>query len=308
MSPLLERRGRLALALLLVVAGVLAIVYLIVVPVLPHLAREHRAEGAPILVAEGRAAELPAGAVPAAAVRRGVSQATNARAVVFSLTSDAPALVEAFADSATERDSTELQNDPVALRAIRQPDAGARHRPPQRPDLRRGRLPGRRFGDHALGLAARPAAGRRARPAARLRRRRARDGVRGALRLRRRQPDHAPDPAARDGRRADRGRDLRPAGGRPRLGRGRAAGADVRAHAAAPREPRPRPRRVHRERLARAAHAALLARRVPGAARRPGPRRADAGGVPGPDARAGRPADEARDRPARPVPARRRGG
>ena len=73
---------------------------------------------------------------------------------------------------------------------------------------------------------------------------------------------------------------------------------------AAAGEPRPRPERVHRQRVARAADAALLARRLPRADGGRGARRADAAGVPRDDARAGRPARQARDRSARPLPAR----
>ena len=57
-----------------------------------------------------------------------VSQTTNDRVVVFTLTSETPTLIEAFADSATERDSSELQNDPVALAAVAAPPTGPRHR------------------------------------------------------------------------------------------------------------------------------------------------------------------------------------
>ncbi len=82
--------------------------------------------------------------------------------------------------------------------------------------------------------------------------------------------------------------------------------ARVRAHARAARQARPRPQRVHRQRVARAAHAALLARRLPRADGGRGARRGDPAGVPRDDARAGRSAGEARDRPARPLAARRR--
>ena len=86
--------------------------------------------------------------------------------------------------------------------------------------------------------------------------------------------------------------------------RARRARADVRPHARAPRDARPRPARVHRQRVARAADADLLARRLPRAARRRGARRRDAARVPRDDAGAGRAPDEARDRSARPLAAR----
>jgi signal transduction histidine kinase len=118
-SPVSSVRGKLALALLLVVAGVLAIVYLIVVPSyrsslenteLNALQSSLQKVALPIFPTQGYLQQQ---------FVETVSQGTNTRAVVFSLTSETPALVEAFADSATERDSTELQNDPIALRAIR---------------------------------------------------------------------------------------------------------------------------------------------------------------------------------------------
>ena len=87
--------------------------------------------------------------------------------------------------------------------------------------------------------------------------------------------------------------------------RGRAARGVVRPDADPARAARPGTKGVRRERLARAADAALLARRLPGAPRRRGPRRAHASRVPGHDAESGRPPDEARERPARPLPPRR---
>ena len=131
--------------------------------------------------------------------------------------------------------------------------------------------------------------------------------LRAAPRLRRAPPARPPHPPARGGRRADRRRELRRAGRRRRLRRARPAGAGVRAHAAAARAARPRARRVHRQRLARAAHAALLARR----------RSSSCSTTPTLD-EATRDEflaqmreqvdrlDEARDRPARPLAARRR--
>ena len=68
----------------------------------------------------------------------------------------------------------------------------------------------------------------------------------------------------------------------------------------------PRAQGVHRERVARAAHADLLPGRVRRAAAGRGARRGDPRRVPDDDARAGRPPAEARRRPARPVAARRR--
>ncbi len=117
MTPLSSVRGKLALALLLVVAGVLAIVYLIVVPSYQSSLENTELKA---LQSSLQQVALPfpeQGYLQQQFVEQ-VSQATNTRAVVFSLTSESPVLVEAFADSSTERDSTELQNDPVAVRAI----------------------------------------------------------------------------------------------------------------------------------------------------------------------------------------------
>ena len=68
--------------------------------------------------------------------------------------------------------------------------------------------------------------------------------------------------------------------GRPGCRRARRARARVRADAPPARPPRRRPERVHRERLARAAYADLLARRLPGAAARTRSSTRRRGGVP----------------------------
>ncbi len=118
MSPLSSVRGKLALALLLVVAGVLAIVYVIVVPSY-RTSLENTELKALQSSLQKVALPFPEQGYLQQQFVEGVSQATNTRAVVLSLTSETPVLIEAFADSATERSSTELQNDPIALRAIR---------------------------------------------------------------------------------------------------------------------------------------------------------------------------------------------
>ena len=147
-----------------------------------------------------------------------------------------------------------------------------------------------------------------------------------------RRPDQAPDPDRRGDRprpRPDRrllrgagavapaepARGRRPEGRRRRLrdpdpGRFRrragAAGADLQRDAAPPRRPRQRPQAVHRQRLARAADADLLARGLRRAARGRGSGSGRQGGVRAHDAPAGRAADQADHRPARPLAARRR--
>ena len=77
--------------------------------------------------------------------------------------------------------------------------------------------------------------------------------------------------------------------------------ADARRHAAPARRARHRAQPLHRHGIARAAHPDLLARRLPRAARGRGSRRGDAARVPASAARAGRPARQARHRPARPL-------
>ena len=119
MSPLTSVRGKLALALLVVVAGVLAIVYLIVVPSFRSSLENTELNGLQASMEKVALPIYPPEAYQQQQFVELVSQATNDRAVVFSLTSQTPPLLEAFADSATERDSTDLQNDPVALRAVR---------------------------------------------------------------------------------------------------------------------------------------------------------------------------------------------
>ena len=118
MSPLSSVRGKLALALLLVVAGVLAIVYLIVVPSYRTSLENTELNGLQSSLDKVALPRFPPESYLQQQFVDNVAQTTNARVVVFTLTSETPTLIEAFADSATERDSTELQNDPVALAAV----------------------------------------------------------------------------------------------------------------------------------------------------------------------------------------------
>ncbi len=154
-------------------------------------------------------------------------------------------------------------NDPVALRRDPAADAGARHRDPEGPGVRRGRLSDRRLGRDARLPAPRPAAGRRRRaasgsssPARSPRRSRccSATAARGLFARRIRRLEAAAERIAAgdfDEPVVDHGSD--------ELGQLARAFERMRlrlAHA------RPGPRRVHRQRLARAAHAALLARRA----------------------------------------------
>ena len=117
----------------------------------------------------------------------------------------------------------------------------------------------------------------------------------------RRVPPRAAHPAPRARRQPDRGGRVRRARRRPRRRRARRARRSVRAHARPARAAGHRTQGVRRERVARAPHAAVLARRLPRADGGRGPRRGDARGVPRHDARAGRAAHEALGRPARPL-------
>ena len=117
----------------------------------------------------------------------------------------------------------------------------------------------------------------------------------------------APDHPARGGGAQDRRRRLRQPHPRRHLGAARQARPHLQRNAAAPGRARRRPQAVRRQRLARAAHADLQPRRLRRAARGGGPEPRGAGGVRPHHARADRAADEADHRPARPLPARRRG-
>ena len=140
-------------------------------------------------------------------------------------------------------------------------------------------------------------------PAADPGRRRDRARARGARRLPRRARADGAHQAARARRAQGRvGRLLQPDPRRLRR-RARAAGGDVRRHAAPARAARHGAQAVHRVGVARAAHADLLARRLPRAARGRGARRRDARPVPRPAARPGRSPAQARDRAARPLAA-----
>ncbi len=113
------------------------------------------------------------------------------------------------------------------------------------------------------------------------------------------------DSPARAGGRADRRRRLQRAGGRLASGRARPAGRRLRPDAAPAGTARRRPSRVHRQRVARAADADLLARRLRRADAGRGSRRGDAARVSRDDVGAGGAAVEARDRSSRPLAARR---
>ncbi len=119
MSPLRSVAGRLALGLLFVVAGVLAIVYLIVVPSyraalvntkLSSLEASLRAVGVP---------NFPAQVYLQQQFASTIAPRVNARVVVYDLLGPAPAPLEPAADSNLDGFSTDVENDPVAFDAVR---------------------------------------------------------------------------------------------------------------------------------------------------------------------------------------------
>jgi signal transduction histidine kinase len=117
-TPFRSVGARLALALLAVVTGALLIVYLIVVPSYRSSLANSK------LAALERSIRLLVPDVPAQPLLRqqfasGMAPKVNARVVVFQLQSTSPPLLEPFADSSGASDSSDLENDPVALHAIR---------------------------------------------------------------------------------------------------------------------------------------------------------------------------------------------
>ena len=117
MNPLGSVAARLALGLLVVVAGVLGIVYLIVVPSyrtslenteLQRLERSLRSDAVPNFEPQLYLQQPYASAL---------AQRINARVVVYDLLSNIPVLLEPAADSNLEGTSADVENDPVALAA-----------------------------------------------------------------------------------------------------------------------------------------------------------------------------------------------
>jgi signal transduction histidine kinase len=110
--------GRLALALLVVVIGVLAIVYLIVVPSYRSSLVDNELRS---LSTSLRSAVPSFPAEPYLKQQFASAEAPqlNARVVVFDLQNETPALLEPVADSDLDSDSSAFENDPVAFDAIR---------------------------------------------------------------------------------------------------------------------------------------------------------------------------------------------
>ena len=278
-----------------------AIVYLVVVPPL-----ENRLVNTKIERAQGRAHRRPAEGQP----RRHDSAWPDVSAAALEL-----ARVVDLAPRATP-------HVPIALRLA--PSGRRRRARPDRARGRRDRAAAARHGRARAAASSPRSASPVARPSTVSSRRRSSTRSRTcissaaaalagavalAVRARRRLARSPRSPAGSGGSsggRTHRRRATSRAGRRRGPRRGGRARASLRPHARPARGPRPRAPGVHRQRLARATDAALRARRLPRAARRRGPRRGDAARLPRDDARPGRAPDEARDRPARPLAARRR--
>ena len=118
MTPFRGVGGRLALALLAVVFGVLAIVYLIVVPSYRSSLANNELRG---LSGSLRSIvpSFPAEPYLKQAFASNAEPQVNARVVVYDLQNITPALLEPVADSNLDTDSSDVENDPVAFDAIR---------------------------------------------------------------------------------------------------------------------------------------------------------------------------------------------
>jgi signal transduction histidine kinase len=110
--------GRLALALLLVVAGVLAIVYLIVVPSYKTSLENNELRTLEALLLKRGVPNYPAEPWMKQQFASTQAPLLNARVVVFNLENETPALLVPYADS-NEAGYSDVVNDPVAFDAIR---------------------------------------------------------------------------------------------------------------------------------------------------------------------------------------------
>jgi signal transduction histidine kinase len=110
--------GRLALALLAVVFGVLAIVYLIVVPSYRSSLANNELRGLSTSL-RSIVPTFPAEPYLKQSFASNAQPKVNARVVVYDLQNITPALLEPVADSNLDTDSSDVENDPVAFDAIR---------------------------------------------------------------------------------------------------------------------------------------------------------------------------------------------
>jgi signal transduction histidine kinase len=116
--PFRSVRSKLALALLLVVAGVLVIVYLIVVPSYKASLENNELNSLEASLRNRVVPNFPTEPWAKQAFAQRYAPLVNARVVVFNLGSETPALLVPFADSDVEGDSSNLVNDPVAFDAV----------------------------------------------------------------------------------------------------------------------------------------------------------------------------------------------
>jgi signal transduction histidine kinase len=117
-TPLRSVGARLALALLAVVAGVLAIVYLIVVPSFRSSLTNNELRSLEVSMRSLAIPNFPAEPWNKQAYVEEWSPRVNARIVVYDLQNDQPALLEPVGDSSSELNSSDVENDPVAFDAI----------------------------------------------------------------------------------------------------------------------------------------------------------------------------------------------
>jgi signal transduction histidine kinase len=119
MRPFSSVGGRLALALLLVVAGVLGIVYLIVVPSYKTSLENNELNTLQKLLLARAVPNYPVAPWMKQQFASTLAPRLNARVVVFNLANEQPSLLVPYADSNLEGDSSDVVNDPVAFDAIR---------------------------------------------------------------------------------------------------------------------------------------------------------------------------------------------
>jgi len=118
MNPLRSVGGRLALALLVVVAGALGIVYLIVVPSYRQSLENAELKSLSTTLRVQVVANLPIESYLYQQYAQDSAPAVGARIVIFELQSTNPPLLSPYADS-NGIDSNDVERDPVALRTIR---------------------------------------------------------------------------------------------------------------------------------------------------------------------------------------------
>lgn len=117
MSPFRSVGARLALALLAVVAGVLVIVYLTVVPSYRSSLSDSELDGLQVSLQQA-VADFPEETYFKQRFTEEWAPQVDARIVVFDLENQVPALLVPVADSASETDSSDVENDPIAFEAI----------------------------------------------------------------------------------------------------------------------------------------------------------------------------------------------